>query len=71
MQRSPTSSRRCTSGATVPTGYVQALSPTQPPTMAPVSMEMRSPSRRTSFLEGMPCTTASFTEAQMEPGKPP
>ena len=55
----------------VPQKKVQALSPTQPSTMAPVSMEMMSPSLSTTLREGMPCTICSFTDAQMEPGNPP
>ena len=71
MHLSVTSSKRRFSGEIFPTAYVQALSPTQPSTMAPVSMEMMSPSRKTTSAEGMPCTICSFTDAQMEPGNPP
>ena len=71
MHRSVTSSRRFFSGEIFPTAYVHALSPTQPSTMAPVSMEMMSPSLSTTLREGMPCTICSFTDAQMEPGNPP
>ena len=28
-----------------------------------------SPSFKTTFLDGIPCITSSFTEAQIEPGK--
>ena len=71
MHFSVTSRRRCFSGEMVPTAYVQALSPTQPSTTAPVSMEMMSPSLSTTAAEGMPWTICSLTDAQMEPGNPP
>ena len=71
MHCSVTSSRRFFSGEIFPTAYVQALSPTHPSTMAPVSMEMMSPSLSTTPREGMPWTICSFTDAQMEPGNPP
>jgi hypothetical protein len=57
-----------TSAGTSPTGTVIAASPCQPSTMAPQSIEITSPSARTRS-PGMPCTTWSLTEAQMEPGK--
>ncbi|SLJ82623.1 Uncharacterised protein [Mycobacteroides abscessus subsp. abscessus] len=53
-----------------PTPKVQAESPCQPSRMAPQSMDTRSPSARISSALGMPCTTRSFTDEQMEPGKP-
>ena len=58
-----------TSAGTVPTATVIAASPCHPSTMAPQSMEMTSPSASTR-PPGMPCTTSSLTEAQIEPGKP-
>ena len=57
------------SGRTSPTGTVIAASPCQPSTIAPQSMETRSPSR-SSRSPGMPCTTSSLTEVQIEAGKP-
>jgi hypothetical protein len=57
------------SGPTAPTGTEIAASPCQPSTMAPQSIETRSPSR-SSRSPGMPCTTSSFTEVQIEAGKP-
>lgn len=54
-----------------PTKAVYAASPCQPSTIAPQSMEMMSPSARTVFSSGMPCTTTSLTEVQMVAGKPP
>ena len=59
------------SGEIFPTGKVQALSPTQPFTVAPTSTDRISPSRRIVSLLGMPCTICSFTEAQMLAGNPP
>ena len=49
---------------------LRAASPCQPSTMAPQSIETRSPSRNTRS-PGIPCTTSSFTETQITPGKPP
>ena len=53
-----------------PTKTLRAASPCQPSTMAPQSIETRSPSRNTRS-PGIPCTTSSFTETQITPGKPP
>src|SRR3954469_11129859 len=39
--------------------------------IAPQSMEMMSPSFRTTSSEGMPWTTTSLTEVQIVAGKPP
>src|SRR3954469_21307377 len=39
--------------------------------IAPQSMEMMSPSLRTTSSDGMPWTTTSFTEVQIVAGKPP
>ena len=69
-QSSVTSHRALTSSETLPTKKVQALSPTQPLTVAPVSMEMMSPSFMSTRSDGMPCTISSFTDAQMLEGKP-
>ena len=57
-----------TSGATSPTGTEMAASPCQPSTMAPKSIEIRSPGASFSAADGMPCTTRSLTEAQMTAG---
>ena len=54
MHFSVTSSNRLTSGATLPTAKVQALSPAHPLTVAPVSIDMMSPSFKRTVLEGMP-----------------
>ncbi len=56
-------------GGHVADGTVIAASPCQPSTIAPQSMEMTSPSA-SPRSPGMPCTTSSLTEAQIEPGKP-
>ena len=47
-----------------------AASPCQPSTIAPQSIEIRSPSRSIAFGDGMPCTISSFTEVQIVAGKP-
>ena len=57
------------SAPTSPTGTVIAASPCQPSTIAPQSIEIRSPSASTR-PPGMPCTISSFTDAQIEPVKP-
>ncbi len=57
------------SGSTSPTGTVIAASPCQPSTIAPQSIDTRSPARRVRG-PGMPCTTSSFTDAQIDAGKP-
>ncbi len=56
------------SGETSPTNTVIAESPCQPSTIAPKSIEMVSPSVSFSPTVGIPCTTRSFTEAQMTAG---
>src|SRR5680860_1496635 len=53
--------------AGVPTTMLKAASPTQPASTAPQSMLSRSPARRT-VRSGMPCTTTSLTDVQIEPG---
>ena len=53
---------------TWPTPTVTAASPCQPSTMAPQSIETMSPSA-TTREPGMPCTTSSLTETQIEAGK--
>ena len=62
--------RASTSGANSPMPNDQALSPTQPSRVAPQSMETKSPSSSTMLFDGIPCTTTSFTDAQIEPVKP-
>jgi hypothetical protein len=61
--------RSSASSPTGPTATVMAASPCQPSTIAPQSMETMSPSAITRS-PGMPCTTSSFTEAQMLPVNP-
>ena len=63
-----TSSSFCTSGRTGPIARVTAASPHQPLTLHPVSIETMSPSRSGRRF-GMPCTTCSFTLAQITAGK--
>ncbi len=60
------------SSAVAPTATVIAASPCQPSRIAPQSIEIRSPAFST-LSPGMPCTTSSFTEAQITPGnhRPP
>ena len=69
IDRRVTSISRAASSDTSPTGAVKAASPCQPSTIAPQSMEMMSPSSST-VGPGMPCTIASFGEAQITAGKP-
>ena len=69
MAASVSATSATSSGETSPTGTVIAASPCQPSTIAPQSSETRSPSR-SSRSPGMPCTTSSFTEVQIEAGKP-
>ena len=57
-------------GISSPTPNVIAESPCQPSTIAPQSMDTRSPAARVSVGDGMPCTTRSFTDEQMLAGKP-
>ena len=47
-----------------------AESPCQPSTIAPKSIESRSPSASTSAELGMPWTTRSLTDAQIVAGYP-
>ena len=47
---------------------VMAESATKPWYTVPLSTEMMSPSRRTRFSLGIPCTTSSFTEGQIDAG---
>ena len=64
-----TSSSRSASGVMRPTGTVTAESPKNPSSLAPMSIETMSPSvSGRSF--GMPCTTCSFTDAQIVAGYP-
>ena len=63
-----TSRSFCTSGRTGPIGRVTAASPHQPLILQPVSIERMSPSRNGRRF-GMPCTTCSFTLAQITAGK--
>ncbi len=60
-------SRNC--WGTVPTGTVIAESPCQPSTIAPQSMEMMSPSRSARPRRGIPWTTSSLMDAQIDAGK--
>jgi hypothetical protein len=64
------STSACASGLIVPTPAVNAASPCHPSTIAPQSIEMMSPSRRT-YGPGIPCTITSLGEAQITPGKVP
>ncbi len=56
-------------GEMSPTGKVMAPSATQPSLVTPTSTLMTSP-RLSLYGPGMPWTTMSFGEAQMEPAKP-
>ena len=62
-----TCSSRSASGVTLPTGTVTAESPKNPSSFAPMSIEMMSPSTSGRSF-GMPCTTCSFTDAQIVAG---
>ena len=55
-------------GAHVADETVIAESPCQPSTIAPKSIEIRSPSASFSVADGMPCTTRSLTDAQITAG---
>ena len=57
-------------GRGVPTATVTAASPCQPSRIAPQSIEIRSPSASTVVGDGMPCTTCSLTDAQIDAGNP-
>ena len=63
-------SRRVSSSLTGPTATVRAASPCQPPTIAPQSIEIRSPSASRALSLGMPCTIWSFTDVQIVAGYP-
>jgi hypothetical protein len=69
MAASVTRSSAATSAGTSPTATVMAASPCQPRTIAPPSIDTMSPSRSVR-RPGVPCTTSSFTDVQMTPGKP-
>ncbi len=69
IDSSVTCMRACTSSGTSPRATLIAASPCQPSTMAPQSIETRSPSASTRS-PGIPCTTSSFTETQIEPVNP-
>ncbi len=56
--------------ATLPMASVTAESPCQPSRIAPQSTEMMSPSARTCVFAGIPWTICSFTDAQIDAGKP-
>jgi hypothetical protein len=64
-------SRRRTSsgGSPSPTQNVKPESATQPRSVTPTSTESTSPSRSV-YGPGMPCTTMSLGETQIEAGKP-
>src|SRR5215207_6512294 len=68
--RSVTSSSRCVSGDTSPTGTVVAESVNIPWYFTPTSSEMMSPSCSTRLREGIPWTISLLIDAQMLPGKP-
>jgi hypothetical protein len=70
MPSSATSAIRSSAGSVRPTPTVMAASPCQPCRIAPQSSDTRSPSSSTCRAAGMPCTTCSFTEAQIDAGKP-
>ena len=65
-QVSTSSSER---SSTVPTGTVIAESATKPSSVTPTSIESRSPPR-SAEPPGIPCTTMSFGDTQIDPGKP-
>ena len=69
MASSVTRISAATSSGTSPRAKVTAASPCQPSTIAPQSIETRSPSASTRG-PGTPCTTSSLTETQSEPVKP-
>ena len=50
------------SGRPGPTMIVRAASPCQPATIAPQSMDTRSPAASSRSAAGIPCTISSFTE---------
>ena len=64
-----TSSSFSATGEISPTGNVRAPSATQPSFTTPMSTDRMSPLRSLN-LPGIPCTTISFGDAQIEPGKP-
>ncbi len=69
IEPSVTAIRAATSSGTSPRATETAASPCQPSTMAPQSIETRSPSASTR-APGTPCTTSSLTDTQIEPVKP-
>ncbi len=70
MAASHAADRAAAPGVTSPTGTVIAASPCQPSTIAPKSMEIRSPAASRSCADGMPWTTRSLTDVQITAGKP-
>ena len=64
-----TSIRSSASRVILPAPTVVAASPMNPSMVAPTSIFTKSPSWMTR-LPGMPWTISSFTEVQMQPGKP-
>src|SRR5688572_5940573 len=52
-------------GLILPTPTVAAVSPTKPSRVTPTSMPTMSPAFKIRLVLGIPCTTSSFTEAQM------
>ena len=69
LLRDPTSFSASADGGS-PTNIVSAESEWNPSQIAPKSKERMSPSDRTRVGEGMPCTTSSLIEAQIDAGKP-
>jgi hypothetical protein len=61
------SSSRSASGEISPTGNVNAESATNPSRITPTSTERMSPSESV-VPSGMPCTTTSFGDVQIEAG---
>src|SRR5689334_13017607 len=53
-----------------PTNTVSALSEWNPSQIAPKSSDSTSPSARTRCGDGIPCTTSSLSDAQIEAGNP-
>ncbi len=67
--RSAVSIKRIVNGSPAPTAIENAASPCQPLTIAPQSIDNRSPSCKTRS-PGMPWITSSFTDAHKTPGNP-
>ena len=63
----PTSSSRSASAEISPTAKVNAESATKPPRVTPTSTDRMSPSP-SAYAPGMPWTTMSFGDAQIEAG---